>query len=306
MGICAIPALNTASAFSAGKTNFAIKYNQETIQYKTFGIYVLPGERVDIEITEASSNGSYGFLASAGNTMRKGNNKWQWQVPGEKGDYTLIITDPSSIDSMILNVFVMVPYDRIDGEYLNGYRIGTYPDKPLRNLEIYERPEGFVEVTEDNQNTYIAPHFQLRQFLCKQNGDFPKYLVLRERLLLKLEIVLEKANNAGYECETFHVMSGYRTPYYNEMLKDVRYSRHIYGGAADIFIDIDPEDGMMDDLNEDGKINLADADVLYDIIDDMYGKPWYELYVGGLGKYGCTECHGPFVHIDARGFRARW
>jgi len=28
--------------------------------------------------------------------------------------------------------------------------------------------------------------------------------------------------------------------------------------------------------------------------------------VGGIGIYPATSAHGPFVHIDARGTRARW
>jgi hypothetical protein len=80
----------------------------------------------------------------------------------------------------------------------------------------------------------------------------------------------------------------------------------VYGDAADIFIDQNPKDGMMDDLNQDGKIDYKDAGVLYDIIDEMFGKPWYTPFVGGLGRYKKTKEHGPFVHADARGFRARW
>jgi hypothetical protein len=297
---------NMATAFSADKTSFSIKYKGDVINCITFGIYVLPGERVDFEVSAATIKGNYGFETKSGTVLKNGNSKWQWQAPVRKGHYPIIITDPTFTDTMVLNVFVMLPYGMVEGEYLNGYRIGTYPEKPLRNLEIYEPPDGFIEITEETKDIHISPHFQLKQFLCKQNNGFPKYVVLRERLLSKLEIVLEKVNEAGYHCETFHVMSGYRTPYYNEIIGDVKYSRHIYGGAADIFIDVDPEDGMMDDLNEDGKINSDDADVLYDIVDELYGKPWYEVYVGGLGKYGCTECHGPFVHIDARGYRARW
>ncbi|MDH4212032.1 MAG: hypothetical protein OEV79_11355 [candidate division WOR-3 bacterium] len=297
---------NTAAAFSDGKTTFSVKYKDEIIRYKTFGIYVMPGEKVDFEVLDTPDQGNYGLEAGADGITKVDNNKWRWEVPQEKGLYELVITNPPRNDTMILNTFVMVPFRQIQGEYLNGYRIGKYPEEPLRDLEIYEPPDGFIEVTEQNQDTYISPHFQLKQFLCKQNGDYPEYVVLRERLLSKLEIVLAKVNEADYQCETFYVMSGYRTPYYNEVIRDVRYSRHIYGGAADIFIDVDPVDGVMDDLNKDGKINYSDADVLYDIVDDMYGKPWYEILIGGLGKYGCTECHGPFVHIDVRGFRARW
>jgi hypothetical protein len=63
---------------------------------------------------------------------------------------------------------------------------------------------------------------------------------------------------------------------------------------------------MMDDLDKNGVIDYRDAKVLYDIVDDMYGKPWYERFIGGLGRYEKTANHGPFVHIDVRGFRARW
>ena len=110
----------------------------------------------------------------------------------------------------------------------------------------------------------------------------------------------------GYRCETLTVMSGYRTPYYNRAIGNVKYSRHVWGGAADIYIDESPRDGMMDDLNRDGKINYQDAAVLYDLIDAMYGQIWYRPFVGGLGQYEKTGAHGPFVHIDVRGTRARW
>jgi hypothetical protein len=124
--------------------------------------------------------------------------------------------------------------------------------------------------------------------------------------LLKLELILQAVNERGYTCDTFHIMSGYRTPYYNKAIGNVKYSRHLWGGAADIFIDENPRDGMMDDLNRDSKIDYRDAAVLYDIIDGLYGKPFYASFVGGLARYRKTPTHGPFVHVDVRGFRARW
>jgi hypothetical protein len=194
----------------------------------------------------------------------------------------------------------------VQGEYLNGYRIGRYPDKPLRGLAIYRPPAGFIEVTPENRDTRLSPHFTLGQFLCKQESGWPKYVVLRERLILKLEMILEEVNKRGHTARTFTVMSGYRTPFYNKAIGNVRYSRHVYGGAADIYIDEDPADGNMDDLNGDGRIDYRDAAVLYAIIDDLYGHAWYQPFVGGLGRYRKTANHGPFVHVDVRGFRARW
>jgi hypothetical protein len=86
----------------------------------------------------------------------------------------------------------------------------------------------------------------------------------------------------------------------------VKYSRHIYGGAADIFLDENPKDKMMDDLNQDGKSDYKDAAIIYEIIDELYGKPYYVKFLGGLARYKKTANHGPFVHLDVRGRRARW
>jgi len=207
---------------------------------------------------------------------------------------------------MRLNVFVIVPLSRARDGWINGYHIDAYPSVPLKGLAAYKPPRGFIEVTEANADTPVSPHFTLRQFLCKQEGEFPKYVVLRERLLLKLELLLERVNAVGYRCDTFQVMSGYRTPFYNRSIGNVKYSRHVYGGAADIFIDERPRDGVMDDLNGDGRTDLYDAGVLYDLIDKLYGTDAYAPFIGGLGRYDATPAHGPFVHVDVRGFHARW
>jgi hypothetical protein len=111
-------------------------------------------------------------------------------------------------------------------------------------------------------------------------------------------------------------MSGYRTPFYNCAIGNVRYSCHQWGLAADVFVDRD-EDGMMDDLNRDGRIDLADADLLYEIIEGIgaakvpavttaASAPASGHSAGGLAKYAATPAHGPFIHVDVRGRRARW
>lgn len=297
---------NFLHGFSAEKKPFAVKFKDEITDYRIMSIFVLPEEVVKFEIIERAKSGKFSFETNAGMRVAGDNTTLRWRSPAEKGVYPIHIVSPAQTDTMILNVFVMMPYSELKDEYLNGYRIGKYPSTPLKQLAIYRPPKGFVEVTKENIDTYLSPHFTLRQFICKQVGNYPKYIVLRERLLLKLELILEKVNEKGYKCETFHVMSGYRTPYYNELIKDVKYSRHVWGGAADIFIDENPQDGMMDYLNKDGVIDYRDAKILYNLIDDMHGKPWYEKFVGGLGRYRKTNNHGPFVHVDVRGFHARW
>lgn len=292
--------------FSPEKASFSVKFKDKISPYRAIGVFTLPNEILDLEVIDSGKNQNYQLKISGGKLKQTASKKWQWQAPGQKGLYPLVIHENTSSDSMMLNIFVMVPIEAVKGEYLNCFRIGEYPKTALKNLKIYEPPQGFIEVTTATEATFISPHFKLSQFLCKQDCDSLKYLVLDERLILKLELILEKVNEAGYACSTIHIMSGYRTPHYNQAIGNVKYSRHCWGDAADIFIDQNPKDEIMDDLNRDGKIDHKDAKVLYDIIDKMYGKPWYEKFIGGLGRYKKTTSHGPFVHIDVRGTRARW
>ncbi len=294
-----------SDAFNSARSIFEVKVKHEIIYYRLMSIFVLPEEEVPISIT-GEDEAAFHLSCEQGDLTRKGPAGWLWKAPARAGLYKLHIFSTVTTDTMLLNMFVMVPSHLVKNGYLNGYRIGNYPSTPLRQLDIYKKPAGFIEVKEENLDTFISPHFRLKQFLCKQESSFPKYVVIREKLLMKLELILEKVNEAGYRTQTFHIMSGYRTPYYNKAIGNVKYSRHVYGGAVDIFIDQDPMDEMMDDLNRDGKIDFRDAGVLYDIIDKMADHSWYERFLGGLGRYKKTGDHGPFVHVDVRGFRARW
>jgi hypothetical protein len=201
---------------------------------------------------------------------------------------------------------VMVPASAVKNGSLNGYHIGTYPP-PLHGNPVYRPPSGFVEVTRENQDTPLSPHFQLKQFICKEDTTktFPKYVVVQERLLLKLEAVLERVNELGFKVDTLHVMSAYRTPYYNHAIGDVKYSMHQFGAAADVYVDRERKD-RMDDLNHDGVIDIRDSKFLYDQIENLMSADPSRRLEGGLGFYGGTSAHPPFVHVDVRGTAARW
>ena len=100
-------------------------------------------------------------------------------------------------------------------------------------------------------------------------------------------------------------MSGYRTPYYNRSIGNVRFSRHLWGDAADIYID-NNHDQLMDDLNRDGTSDRKDAKILFELINNMSNHSWYQPFIGGLGLYGRNSYRTAFVHVDVRGYRARW
>jgi hypothetical protein len=302
-----VPSAIFGGEFSAQKADFTVHVQDVEIPYHILSIFVMPDEIVNLRISPHKSTSSlFSLRSSQGQIRHVQKNQWRWRAPKLPGLYSVNVSGDQMTDSMLLNIFVMVPKKHQQGEYLNGYRIGNYPKILFKGLPKYKPPRGFIEVTANNADTLVSPHFKLKQFLCKQNGGYPKYLVLKEDLPLKLELILQRLNAKGYRCDSFHVMSGYRTPYYNKAIGNVNYSRHIYGGAADIFIDENPKDKMMDDLNQDGQSDYKDAAIIYEIIDELSGKPYYMNFLGGLARYKKTVNHGPFVHLDVRGRRARW
>jgi hypothetical protein len=287
-----------------GRVSFAVKFKDEVSPFPILGIFVMPGEEVPLEAVLTDSTIRYTAQAAAGRLTRLEPNRWRWTAPDEKGLYPVWVRDSASGETVTLNAFVLVPMPT--AATIGEFMVGRYESRPLRGNPVYARPTGFVEVTEENRGTLVAPHFTIGQFVSKQSGGFPKYLVLRERLLLKLEMLLEEVRSAGISANTFRVMSGYRTPYYNRSIgNETRYSRHVYGDAADIYVD-DDDDGIMDDLDGDGKSTLDDARALGEVIGSLSEKSWYQPFEGGLGLYKANRAHGPFVHVDVRGHPARW
>ena len=196
--------------------------------------------------------------------------------------------------------------DKVSGR-IGRYRIGFWPGERGRSRTRYDNPQGFIEVTPENQLTYVSEHFKLADFLTHdQQSVWPKYLVLREPLLDKLELVIDELRRQGYDVRRMHVMSGFRTPQYNanggETAGRATMSRHQYGDAADVWVENGA--GRMADLNRDGRVDTRDADIVARAAERVERS--HPELVGGIGIYRATHSHGPFVHIDVRGSRARW
>jgi len=205
-------------------------------------------------------------------------------------------------------VFTMRSFGQKVRAWLNGYRLGYWPQEKGRlRSEAYRNPDGFIEVTPDNEDTRVSEHFRLRDFLSHDQKDvWPKYLVLREPLLDKLELVIEDLNDHGVNAEGMRIRSGFRTPAHNLAVRgegSARDSRHQFGDAADIFIDQEGN-GKMSDLNGDHKVNFADVKMILDAVERVEAR--YPELAGGTGLYAYSGRSGPFAHIDVRGTRARW
>lgn len=291
----------------APRSPFIVQFGDVTTSYRVLGVYVLPGEEVSIAAYPLTIAGEYSIATTDGRSTRLAPNQWRWKAPDKAGLYPIEVRPlDMPLSTITLNAFVMVPMSAMKNGKVNGYRIGSYPRPTPKNLARYALPRGFIEVTPVTENAQISPNFKLGQFVTKQGGGYPRYVVLREPLALKLESILEEARRRGISANTFTIMSGYRTPAYNRGLGNVALSRHQFGDASDIFVDDFPKDGRMDDLNRDGKLDVGDAHALSQVVEWMSVRAGNEALTGGLGVYTSTSAHGPYIHVDARGFRARW
>jgi hypothetical protein len=222
---------------------------------------------------------------------------------------------PVTTDRSDVSLATVVPFETKNGRFVNGYRVGFWPEEKgrLRN-GMYLNPDGFVQVARDQADMPLSEHFRIRDFLTHDQSDvWPKYVVLRDELIDKLELVIAELQSAGHPVSHVQVISGFRHPEYNQGLRSrtrrrtvgspAEDSRHQFGDAADVIVDND-RDGRMDDLNGDGKSNSKDIRVLIEAVERVENA--YPELVGGAGTYRATRQHGPFVHIDVRGARARW
>jgi hypothetical protein len=232
-------------------------------------------------------------------------------APPDPGMYKLAVEmgkATKAIDD--LRVITLVPFAEKKNDRIGLYYLGRWPYEKggQPRSPAYGNPSGFVEVTRENRTTPVSEHFKLGDFLTKNQHDvWPKYMLLDPRLLDKLELTIAALESRGVDVRHMQVMSGFRTPAYNESGGNTAgrgdLSRHMYGDAADVFVDND-RNGTMDDINRDGRADTRDAEMIADAVLKVESR--YPALVGGIGIYKACCGHGPFTHVDVRGYRARW
>lgn len=217
--------------------------------------------------------------------------------------------------------------------FINGYNIGRYLDPadpavrrqygghsryPDLYPDVYKIPKWFYRVTEENKDLKISKHFTLGDFAVDYpwySLGFPQYIALDFDLVKKLEDLITLMNRDNWDITHFAFIYAFRPPEFNlgTMLEDPEtlktpFSMHQYGKAADVIVDED-NDNVLDDLNEDGRIDIYDAEVIMryvNMLDRRYLTEDRLNMVGGAGMYRKNDFTGrpesPYVHIDVRGF----
>jgi hypothetical protein len=231
------------------------------------------------------------------------------RAPDAAGVYELELYDGGTVRDFgaELRLVVTVPFERKQNGRIGPYHLGTWPTEGKGRRDAYAPPAGFIEVTRENQFLALSRHFQVREFLTKDQDDvWPKYVAIEPRLIDKLELVLLELRDMGIRADRMVVMSGFRTPQYNHRHlgnPPGSLSRHQFGDAADVWVD-NEGDWYMSDLNGDGRRDIEDARVMLRAVERVERR--YPELVGGAGLYRANRVRGPFIHIDVRGRPARW
>lgn len=262
-----------------------------------------PGAHLAVENAE----GELQFQSEAGRIYRA----QEAEAPGAPGLYSLALALGDATKPIEdFGLITLVPFSNKKSGRIGNYLLGSWPYERggTPRSERYADPRGFIEVTPENQDFRVSDHFTLGDFLTKGQTDvWPKYLLLDPLLLDKAELTIQELERMGADVTHVEVMSGFRTPSYNVSGGNTQgrasLSRHMYGDAADMFVDND-RNGWMDDINGDGDVNTDDARMMAEAAERVEKR--YPHLVGGIGIYKTCCGHGPFTHIDVRGYRARW
>lgn len=299
-------------------------------------LFLLPEEsllvhvrNLPVSISSGLKTESWSMLLNGQAMTVQGNHHFSGKAPKEPGLYSLEIecrqrwsktaASPNSreeeweeITRQPLLVIVLHPFSQLKDGFIDQFPMGFYPnpeeaqDRTVQTAPSqYLPPLGFIEVTPENQGVLVSRHYCLNDFICHFKTPFPNYMALSPALLLKLELLTLKLRQNGIPEARLTVLSGFRTPWYNQIVSGAKWSRHIYGDAADIILDTPAPPGLQEDMNLNGHQDRDNIRLMVSLIEEIEEETGL---VGGLGVYDQDikghQC--PYIHMDTRGFKARW
>ena len=244
---------------------------------------------------------------------------------GNLKQHPFLLTGETEVRLLFPTPIEKVPKDLLE-------EVGTYPIVGKKSVlapyrDYYRPPTHLYRVDTEVEDWKISPNFQLGDFDLHfdfstpdspRRNQLPQYIALDPRLVLKLEKILEGIREQGFPVETLSILAGFRSPAYNRWKKQQAgqggaytsgFSRHLYGCAADFYVDIDGDD-RMDDMNGDGQIDMADAAWIRDHVVDAVDCQAVETMPSLKGACGIYPKHDipdgpvqtPNLHVDIRGW----
>ena len=197
------------------------------------------------------------------------------------------ISTYEAVDSMY-NTFEKLSYAELPPEYLQHVGLdGKYA------ATHYHRE--FLVIKQEDLFKNMVWDFPVWRFLARDDYFFYRkslkgniqILLLDKTLLYRILDFISALEKRNLNTNGFYVRESFRHPTWNTVRGGACQSQHIFGRAADLVIL---------DIDNNGIVNSDDKDIALEIFEEIIGNS------GGIGKYPGTKT----IHIDVRGYRARW
>ncbi len=217
------------------------------------------------------------ILCSCSNTEHKVDNITQPEI-----------TTYAQIDS-VYNSFQKISFSELPERYREVTGLDNSYGKSYASREflIIRRNELDRNLVADVSVSAFLPEYNPLcppSFSCGRNTFF---LLVNKKLLYRILDLKKALEKNGYNKNGFRVRESFRPPVLNEAVGGAQGSQHMYGNAADLIVR---------DVDNNGKVDVKDKQILLELLEKIIGNS------GGIGRYPGTTS----IHIDVRGFRARW
>jgi hypothetical protein len=189
----------------------------------------------------------------------------------------------AGIDS-VYQSFETISYDELDSSYINYSKSFLFKN--------YLKDRKYLIVKENDIYKFLVGRYRVKDFLAHDkyyyfgSDSTIQYLLLEKKLLYSVLDLMNQLNKMSYDKYSFTVRDGFRHPAANA--GGAIYSQHIFGRAVDIIVK---------DVNNDGKVDMKDKQIILDILDTSV-----IIDKGGIGRYPGSDV----IHFDMRGYKARW
>jgi hypothetical protein len=214
-------------------------------------------------------------------------------------------------------------FDRDGDGMLGGAFVGVYPNElnpnapaPVaNNPRTYTPPRSFYRLDDSTAALRLSPNATLATFapeVFASEGGGARFVAVSPELIRFWE-TLHRVTGSRRRAVPgeLRVLRGFVSPHERQRLQRLgiplaEFSRYQYGDALAIILDAN-RDYRMDDLNNDGRIDIADAEMLAGFIEQALADAGL---AGGIGV--CASFEGPnhigtpYVHVDLRGWNLRW
>lgn len=285
---------STSSDPDPGPALLGLSVDGEVLHPARMSIICAPGETLDMSSPDGDS-----WHFTSGEPLSCEGASVVWTAPVSHGVFRLTLSSEHLVQEYAL--IVVIEASRWRTPTLNSFPVGLYGDGNSRG----DNPDYFIEMNPCDEGVRLSSHFTLGEFLGHVDGPYPQYLSLDLRLLDKLEALITEIGGEYPEPVDIHVMSGFRTPLYNSAIgNETDFSAHLYGTAADIWVEGYPPNNLMDDVDRNKRVDVGDGQHIVDIVRRIEASGGISF--GGASAYRWTPLHGPFVHIDVRGRPASW